>query len=95
VTSTLDEAEMYANNGFDDILYGYPLIPFNLPRCYDLLARLEQFHVMVNNYDTVTTLIKTQPPPGKHWSAFIKVDAGNNRGGWHHIVNLLAMNLLA
>jgi D-serine deaminase-like pyridoxal phosphate-dependent protein len=80
VTSTLDEAEMYANNGFDDILYGYPLIPFHLLRCNDLIARLEQFHVMVNNRDIVKTLNNTRPPPGKHWSAFIKVDAGNNRG---------------
>jgi D-serine deaminase-like pyridoxal phosphate-dependent protein len=80
VTSTLDEAEMYANNGFDDILYGYPLIPFHLLRCYDLRAKLQQFHVMVNNCDIVMTLNKTEPPPGKRWSAFIKVDAGNDRG---------------
>jgi D-serine deaminase-like pyridoxal phosphate-dependent protein len=71
---------MYANNGFDDILYGYPLISFHLLHCYDLLAKLEQFHVMINNRDIVMTLNKTQPPPGKCWSAFIKVDAGNNRG---------------
>ncbi|PNF15335.1 D-serine dehydratase [Cryptotermes secundus] len=81
VTSTLHEAEMYANNGFEDILYGYPLIPFHLQRCYDLRSKLQQFHVMVNNCDIVTTLNKTEPPAGKRWSAFIKVDAGNNRAG--------------
>lgn len=32
VVSTLAEAEFYANAGFDDILYGYPLSPNKLER---------------------------------------------------------------
>ena len=32
VTSTLVESEMYADAGFDDILYGYPLIESHMKR---------------------------------------------------------------
>lgn len=32
VVSTLTEAEMYAEAGFDDILYGYPLLPGHMDR---------------------------------------------------------------
>ena len=29
---TLDEVELLASNGFDDILYGFPLIKADMPR---------------------------------------------------------------
>ena len=34
VVSTLNEAELYANAGFDDILYGYPLLRTHMKRNY-------------------------------------------------------------
>ncbi|XP_066984003.1 D-serine dehydratase-like [Macrobrachium rosenbergii] len=81
VTSTLDESEFYADHGFDDILYGYPLIPFHMPRVTALTKRLEKFHVMVDSRLAVETLLETPPPSPKTWSVFLKVDCGNGRAG--------------
>ncbi|KAK3860700.1 hypothetical protein Pcinc_033267 [Petrolisthes cinctipes] len=81
VTSTLLEAEFYADHGFDDILYGYPFIPHHLPRVHTLTGRLEKFHVIVDSRLAVDTLTAAPPPPGKTWSVFIKVDCGNKRVG--------------
>lgn len=81
VTSTLDESEFYADHGFDDILYGFPLIPQHMERVAALTARLNQFHVMVDSRLAVETLRETTPPMGKKWSVFLKVDCGNNRAG--------------
>ncbi|KAG7163256.1 D-serine dehydratase-like [Homarus americanus] len=80
VTSTLEEAEFYARHGFDDILYGYPLIPHHMPRVIALTRQLKKFHVMVDSQLAVDTL-KDTPTPGKPWSVFLKVDCGNKRAG--------------
>merc|ERR1711953_1011168 len=45
VVSTLTEAEMYAEAGFDDILYGYPLLPGHMPRNYQLCQNLDAYHL--------------------------------------------------
>ena len=36
VTSTLVECDMYAEAGFDDILYGFPFVPSHFERVYVL-----------------------------------------------------------
>ena len=64
VVSTLTEAEMYANNGFDDILYGYPLLEQHMSRNFELTRNLQQYHVMVNSLQSVQTLLKYDPPKG-------------------------------
>ncbi|XP_076033888.1 D-serine dehydratase-like [Oratosquilla oratoria] len=81
VTSTLDEAELFAKNHFDDILYGFPLIPHHLPRVFQLTKTLETFHVMVDSDVAVDTLSANSPPEGKKWSVFLKIDCGNKRAG--------------
>ncbi|XP_045614282.2 D-serine dehydratase isoform X1 [Procambarus clarkii] len=80
VTSTLEEAEFFARHGFDDILYGYPLISHHMPRVTALTKQLEKFHVMVDSRLAVEILMNA-PPPGKPWSVFLKVDCGNKRAG--------------
>ena len=67
VVSTLTEAEMYAEAGFDDILYGYPLLPGHMPRNYQLCQNLDAYHLMINNVEGATTLANTAPPNGKKW----------------------------
>ena len=47
VTSTLVECEMYADAGFEDILYGFPYITAHQERAWKLRERLEEFHLMV------------------------------------------------
>ena len=73
VTSTLVECEMYADHGFDDILYGFPFIQAHLQRVFELTERLEEFHLMVANKEACQTLEQTTPPQGKLWSVFLKV----------------------
>ena len=72
---------MYAQNGFDDILYGYPLQEHHMERNFELAKNLEQYHVMINNKEGAETLLKYSPPQGKVWSAFLKIDVGYSRAG--------------
>jgi len=81
VTSTLVEAEMLADAGFDDILYGVPYIPAHLERVYILAGRLDKFHQFVASKEACQQLAKATPPPGKKWSLMVKVDCGNARAG--------------
>ena len=81
VTSTFPESEMYADAGFDDILYGYPLMQSHMKRNYVLTEKLCEYHVMVVNFEGVEILRNTPPPPNKKWSVFLKVDCGYSRSG--------------
>ena len=38
---------MYADAGFEDILYGFPYIPSHQARAWKLRERLHEFHLMV------------------------------------------------
>ncbi len=67
VVSTLSEAEFFAEAGFEDILYGYPLMEHHMERNFNLTKKLEEYHVMVANNDSVDVLFKTDPPTGKKW----------------------------
>lgn len=67
MTSTFPETEMFASAGFDDLLYGYPLIEDHMKRNYDLTQRLEQYHVMITNMESIDILLKHEPPLGKKW----------------------------
>ena len=67
---------MYAEAGFDDILYGFPLIQSHMARVYSLTSRLDMFHVMVTNMEMVRFLATNTPPEGKQWSVFLKVWMG-------------------
>ena len=81
VVSTLNEAEMYAEQGFDDILYGYPLLGQDMPRNFDLTKKLQQYHVMINNIEGAQVLLAHEPPSGKRWSVYLKIDTGYHRAG--------------
>ena len=65
---------MYADAGFDDILYGFPFIPSHLERVAKLTSRLEMFHTMVTSREMCQYLANNNPPEGKSWSVFLKVD---------------------
>uniref|UniRef100_A0A8C5F4R7 D-serine dehydratase-like domain-containing protein n=1 Tax=Gadus morhua TaxID=8049 RepID=A0A8C5F4R7_GADMO len=58
VVSTLAEASFYADHGFDDILYAYPL-PFDkLERCAALSERLSLFQVLLDHPQALELLSK-------------------------------------
>ena len=80
VVSTLQEAWFYAENGFDDILYGFPLTPQNIKRCKLVAEKLNKFHILVNSEEGVEIAEKTPPPQDKKWSLFLKIDTGYHRG---------------
>ncbi|CAC5398656.1 unnamed protein product [Mytilus coruscus] len=77
--STLDEAEFYVKNGFDDILYAHPLIAARIERCKNLAYKLESFHVMIENSHGLDVLLKSPLTDGKKWSVFLEVDDGSGR----------------
>lgn len=84
VVSTLAEARFYADGGFDDILYAYPL-PFDkVEECAGLSERLEAFHVLVDSYEALEQLRKRRLEKGKRWLVWLKVDCENGRVGVVH-----------
>ena len=47
--STLEEAEFYANNGFDDILYAHPLIATRIERFVFLNRKAKKCRLHIND----------------------------------------------
>nr|XP_056713488.1 D-serine dehydratase-like [Euleptes europaea] len=84
VISTLAEARFFADGGFDDILYAYPL-PFDkVEECATLAERLESFHVLVDSAEALA-LLKGRPlHRGKRWKVWLKIDCENKRAGVRH-----------
>uniref|UniRef100_A0A8C1ZYL4 D-serine dehydratase n=1 Tax=Cyprinus carpio TaxID=7962 RepID=A0A8C1ZYL4_CYPCA len=84
VVSTLAEVSFYADNGYDDILYAYPL-PFDkVERCAELSERLSLFHVVVDNRLALQELKKRPLKQGKVWKVWMKLDCDNGRAGVPH-----------
>ena len=82
VVSTLAEAHFYLENGFDDITYAYPLSFDKLPRCAELLNKLQLFHITVDNMEIIDALGKcVLPESHKKWSVLLMVDCGYGRDG--------------
>ncbi|CAG2189656.1 unnamed protein product [Mytilus edulis] len=79
--STLEEAEFYAKNGFDDILYAHPLIAARIERCKKLAYRLKAFHVMIENFHGLIALLSSPLENGKKWSVYLEIDDGCGRSG--------------
>ncbi|KAJ7322075.1 hypothetical protein JRQ81_018362 [Phrynocephalus forsythii] len=81
VVSTLAEARFFADGGFDDILYAYPL-PFDkVEECGALAERLEAFHVLVDSPDALALLKRRPLGHGKCWKVWLKIDCENGRAG--------------
>ncbi|XP_011615555.1 uncharacterized protein [Takifugu rubripes] len=81
VVSTLAEASFYADHGFDDILYAYPL-PFDkVEHCAALSERLDLFQVLLDHPDALEELKKRPLKDGRQWHVWLKLDCGNGRAG--------------
>jgi len=78
---SLHEVEHLASNGFDDILYSFPLLKADMPKVSKLAEKLTSLHLTVDNCDTVCALKATEPPAGKTWSVLLMVDCGAKREG--------------
>lgn len=81
VVSTLAEAQFYYENGFDDIVYAYPLSKDKIRQCAELQSKLELFHVTVDNMQIIDSLEEYElPVSSKKWSVILMVDCGCGRG---------------
>lgn len=80
VVSTLAEARHFANGGFDDILYAYPL-PFDkVADCASLAENLDAFQVMVDSPQALDRLKGRPLRTGQPWKVWLKIDCDNGRG---------------
>lgn len=80
VVSTLSEAEMFADGGFDDIVYGQLFTKDKMARLIRLASKLSSFHVIVDS-DSGVQLLENNKIPDKKWSVLVKVDTGGSRAG--------------
>ncbi|KAK3533335.1 hypothetical protein QTP70_017180 [Hemibagrus guttatus] len=84
VVSTLAEASFYADGGYDDILYAYPLTADKVKHCAALSERLSLFHVLVDNSLALQELNARPLKQGKVWHVWLKLDCDNGRAGIPH-----------
>ena len=74
--STIEEAFTFANAGFDDILWAFPMIPSRLNDVIQLSRQIE-FGVAVESEATLELLSTT----GEALSVWIEIDCGYGRSG--------------
>ena len=74
--STLGEAAAFADGGFEDITWAFPLIPSRLPEV-EALARRIRLGVLVDSADAVGALAAVGVP----MRVWLKVDCGYHRAG--------------
>jgi D-serine deaminase-like pyridoxal phosphate-dependent protein len=75
--STLAEAEFFADAGFSDITYAFPIPPEKLARAAALAKRIERLNVLVDSERAFRALEAS----GHLFDVFLKVDCGYHRAG--------------
>ena len=75
--STLAEAEYFADRGFTDITYGFPIAPEKLDRAAALARRIERLNVLIDS----ETALRAIEQHGSTFDVFLKVDCGYHRAG--------------
>ncbi len=78
--STMAEARFYAENGFNDILYAFPITPDKLPEAAEL-ARICTFSVLVDHTSAAEAMARIFRDSDSEIGAWIKIDSGANRAG--------------
>jgi D-serine deaminase-like pyridoxal phosphate-dependent protein len=74
--STIDEARAFADAGFDDITWAFPLIPSRCAEAVEIARRVE-LGVLVDSTEAIGWLAATGFP----FKTWIKVDCGYGRAG--------------
>ncbi len=75
--STLAEAEVFADHGFRDITYAFPIAPAKLDRAAHLAQRIERLSVLIDSEEAFRAL-EAHPFA---FDVFLKVDCGYHRAG--------------
>ena len=85
VVSTIIEAKVLLEDGFDDILLGVPLSYSKIQRCIQLTENMEKFCVMIDSHEIAEHLTSKQHlKNSKVWNVFLKVNCGYGRCGILH-----------
>ena len=74
--STLHEARVFADHGFDDITWAYPVILSRIPEAVRLAESI-RLGLVVDSFAAIDALAKT----GAQLHVWLKVDAGYHRAG--------------
>eukprot|EP01134_Creolimax_fragrantissima_P006547 CFRG6547T1 len=84
VVSTLKEAEFYAENGFNDILYAVPIAYSRLSRVAELSEKVK-ITVLVDHRMQLSFLeVFSAAHDGMVFDVFVKIDIGYHRAGIPH-----------
>ncbi|MEX1136531.1 MAG: alanine racemase [Balneolales bacterium] len=79
--STMAEAFFYADAGFRDITYAFPITADKFPDVQELGRRTDHFHILLDHRDTLKQLEDYAAENHCRFSAFLKVDTGSSRAG--------------
>ncbi len=74
--STLAEARVFADAGFDDIIWAFPLVPSRLSEVRELAARV-RLGLLVDSIEAVDVLAATR----EALHVWLEVDSGDHRSG--------------
>jgi D-serine deaminase-like pyridoxal phosphate-dependent protein len=74
--STLHEARCFADHGFDDLTWAFPLVPARLAEALELAERIS-LQLVVDSAAALTAVEEAKRP----LSVFLKVDCGYHRAG--------------
>lgn len=79
--STLAEAEFFADRGFRDITYAFPMAPEKLGRAAALAARIERLNVLIDNAVALDAIEDFYRAENAGFDVFLKIDCGTHRAG--------------
>jgi len=75
--STLAEAEFFAEAGFRDITYAFPIAPEKIEQAAALARKIERLNLLIDS----TSALQALETNGQQFDLFLKVDCGYHRAG--------------
>lgn len=78
--STLYEAQQFANVGFNDIIWAFPLPLVYIPRALSLAKKI-QLGLVVDSLEAIDTLEVASMKSNSSINVWLEVDCGSQRGG--------------
>ncbi len=81
IVSTLVEAKLLADDGFQDLLYAVPVDPTKAGEVLELSKRVQRFHVLLDNPVVADALEAAAKEAGQCIRVFLKIDTGYGRAG--------------
>jgi D-serine deaminase-like pyridoxal phosphate-dependent protein len=79
--STLAEARVFADNGFNDITYAVPIEPGKYAEAVGFVRGGVKLNLLTDDADTVKALDRAAGEAGVKFDVFVKIDCGTHRVG--------------